>query len=383
MTTPNHEPSSASPRPGPPATGSAGAWAGTSRGIARWFALAGFAVLLYLARDILGPFIIAGVLAYVLSPLADQIAARTGLRRGIAAFLVFLVVVALISLLIWLLEARLAAEIRGLRAEGPSIVETAVYRLTGGQTVSILGQELTPRELATRTDESIRTAVTDLVGSPSEALHVARVALEWSLRLILGLIALAYMLIDGHRLGGFLIRFVPPEHRHHVRAVAGEVHQVLGRFLQGQLLLIVIMSTVTYVVLEWGFDLPYALPIAVATGFLEIIPLIGPIAAGAIASLVGFAHGGPSEAALIALSYLVLRQIEDQLLMPYIVGRTVHLHPLITIFSVLTGERVAGVLGALLAVPVAAAIRVILEYAYPPDRPDEAAVPPRERVSRH
>jgi predicted PurR-regulated permease PerM len=95
---------------------------------------------------------------------------------------------------------------------------------------------------------------------------------------------------------------------------------------------------------------------------------------------VGLAHGGPAQAGLLALTYLILRQVEDQLIMPYIVGRTVHLHPLITIFSVLTAERVAGVLGMLLAVPVAAAIRVILEYAYPPEKPEEAAVPARERV---
>jgi predicted PurR-regulated permease PerM len=340
------------------------------------------ALLLYLARDVLGPFVIAGVLAYILSPLVDKIAERTGIRRGIAALLVFLAILTLLGLLIWLLEARLAAEIRGLRAEGPSIVESVVNRLTGGQTVSVLGQQLTPEELAIRIDESLRTTTADLIGSPGEALHVARVALEWSLRLILGLVALAYLLIDGHRLGGFLVRFVPPEHRVHVRAVAGEIHQVLGRFLQGQLLLVAIMSTVTYVVLEWVFHLPFALPIAVATGFLEVIPLLGPLAAGAIASSVGFAHGGLSEAGLIALTYLILRQIEDQLVMPIVVGRTVHLHPLVTIFAVLTGERVAGALGALLAVPVAAAIRVILEYAYPPDESEDAAVPPRERVSR-
>jgi predicted PurR-regulated permease PerM len=246
-----------------------------------------------------------------------------------------------------------------------------------------MGQELTPRELAGRIDESLRSTVNDWVGSPGEALHAARTALELTLRSLLALIALAYLLIDGHRLGAFLLRFVPPEHRFHVQAVTCEIHLVLGRFLQGQLLLIIVMSAVTYVVLEWVFHLPYALPIAVATGFLEVIPLIGPLTAGAIASTVGFAHGGPAQAGLIALAYLILRQVEDQLVMPYVVGRTVHLHPLMTIFAVLTGERVGGALGALLAVPVAAAIRVILEYAYPPDKPEEAAIPPRERAGGH
>lgn len=354
-----------------------------ARGIGRWLALIAFAVVLFLARDILPPFIIAGVLAYILSPLVDRLAARSGLSRRLVGFLVFLVIVVVLGLVSWLIEARLSAEIRGLRAAGPSIVETVVNRMMGEQTITYFGQDFTPHDLAVRIDLLVRATMEDWAGSPGGAFQTARSALELTLRMLLGLIALAYLLIDGNRLQGFLMRFVPGEHREHVRVVTAEIHIVLGRFLQGQLLLIVVMALVTYIVLEWGFHLPYALPIAVVTGFLEVIPLLGPIIAGTIAASVGMAHGGPTEAGLIALTYLILRQVEDQLIMPYIVGRTVHLHPLITIFSVLAAERVAGILGMFLAVPIAAAIRVILEYAYPPERPEDAAVPARERVRQH
>src|SRR5205823_13743142 len=96
------------------------------------------------------------------------------------------------------------------------------------------------------------------------------------------------------------------------------------------------------------------------------IPLIGPGTAGAVAGAIGFEQGGGTEAAMLALTYLILRQAEDQLIMPIIVGRAVHVHPLVTIFAVLTAEKVAGVLGMILAVPIAAAIKVVLDYAYPP-----------------
>ena len=145
-----------------------------------------------------------------------------------------------------------------------------------------------------------------------------------------------------------------------------QIHRVLGRFLRGQLVLIVLMSTVTFAAVEWLFRLPYALWIGILTGVLEIIPLIGPITAGAIACTVGFAQGGPNEAAALAILYFVLRQVEDQIVMPLVVGRAVHVHPLVTIFAVLTGEKIAGVLGMILAVPIAAAIKVVLDYAYPP-----------------
>ena len=122
---------------------------------------------------------------------------------------------------------------------------------------------------------------------------------------------------------------------------------------------------------------------------LEVIPLIGPITAGAIACTIGFAQGGPTEAAGLAITYFILRQVEDQLVMPIVVGRAVHVHPLVTIFAVLVGERVGGVLGMIVGVPVAAAIKVVLDYAYPrqaprielPTRPEPPPPPVRKEIA--
>ncbi|MBV9359148.1 MAG: AI-2E family transporter, partial [Chloroflexi bacterium] len=135
--------------------------------------------------------------------------------------------------------------------------------------------------------------------------------------------------------------------------------------LRGQLILVVLMSTVTFIVLEWIFHLPYALWLGIMTGILELIPLLGPFTAGTIACAVALSQGGPTEAIGVGLTYFALRELEDQLVMPVVVGRAVHVHPLLTIFAVLTGERIAGVLGMILAVPIAAGIKVVLDYAYP------------------
>src|SRR5207244_3146647 len=123
---------------------------------------------------------------------------------------------------------------------------------------------------------------------------------------------------------------------------------------RGQLFLIVLMSAVTYVVLTFVFRLPFAVAIAFATGLLEVIPLLGPILATTIAASVALAHGGPGLALAVIVAYFVLRQIEDQVVMPLVVGRAVHLHPVATLFAVLAGGTIAGVLGMLLAVPTAA-----------------------------
>ncbi|MBI3965221.1 MAG: AI-2E family transporter [Chloroflexi bacterium] len=338
----------------------------TSRGPARWLALLGILALLWLAVDVLAPFIVAGILAYVLTPLVNWIAERSRVRRTVAALFVFFLVVVAIGGTGWFIEYRLSTEMRRLRTESPSLVEAISHRLTGGEPVSIFGQELTPRELAAR----INAIMAETLDRPTDALNVVRAAVELAVRTVITLIALAYLLVDGHRFGMFLFRFVPADHRDRVDKIAGDIHLALGRYLRGQLLLIVIMSAVTYACLEWWFHLPYALPIAIASGFLEIIPLIGPVMAGGIAAAVGFAHGGVAEAGWLALLYLVLRQAEDHMLMPLIVGRAVHVYPLFTIFAVLTGGHLFGVLGALLAVPFAAATKIVMDYTYPPLEPE-------------
>ena len=336
---------------------------GTS--VSKWLVLAALVGLLWVARGVLPPFIIAGILAYVLSPLVDELTERSGVRRAWVALGVFGLVLLVVAGLVWLAGARLGNEVRDLAREGPSIVESVVDKLTGGQTIDLLGQSISSRELGRRVDVALR----DELGTPRQAIQAISVGFELTLALILVFLSLAYMLIDGPNFFRYVLRFVPAEHRAHVEYLSDEIHRVLGRYLRGQLVLIGLMSAVTFVALEWLFRLPYALWVAILTGSLEIIPLIGPITAGAIACTVGFAQGGPSEAAGLAITYFVLRQVEDQLVMPIIVGRAVHVHPLVTIFAVLTGEKIAGVLGMILAVPIAAAIKVVLDYTYPTGRP--------------
>jgi predicted PurR-regulated permease PerM len=104
------------------------------------------------------------------------------------------------------------------------------------------------------------------------------------------------------------------------------------------------------------------------TGVLEVIPIVGPITAGAIACLVALGHPAPWGltqiwyVAIVAIMYTILRHAEDYLVIPTVIGRAVRLHPAIVIFSLLTGGAVFGLLGIILAVPVAATMRVVLIY---------------------
>ncbi|HEY7062361.1 MAG TPA: AI-2E family transporter [Chloroflexota bacterium] len=347
--------------------------------VVRWAALLAAVAVLVLARRVLAPFIVAAVLAYVFSPLVDTLVERTRLRRGLVVGVLYVAAVAVVVVTVRLIGPPLTAEVRALTAASPSIAGAAVQALTGGRTLEVLGQRVEPGQLAAYVDG----ALADYFGDPTEALHVVEQVFHMALDSILVLILTFYFLLDGGRIGGYLGRFVPVEHRDHAQEVARRVHVMLGRYLRGQLYLVILMSVVTYVLLRLLFGLPYAIAIAIATGLLEIIPLLGPLIAGGIATTVALAHGGPGQAIGVAITYTVLRQLEDQVAMPVVVGRAVHLHPVATLFAVLAGGAIAGVLGMLLAVPAAAAIKVLLDDLYPaPPRSPLATVAPEPAVAR-
>lgn len=341
----------------------------------------------YLARSVLAPFVIAAGLAYIISPLVDALEERLRLRRLAVIALLYVVLLTALGVGIWLLEARLVQETRALQTAGPDVVEAAFVRLLGARDVEVFGQRVGVHVLAQWT----RSQLNALLGTPADALQLVERAVEWVAQFLLTLIALFYFLLDGQRVGPYVERFIPAERRARTREVAGAIHRVLGHYLRGQLFLVGLMTVANFLVLDLIFRLPYALPVAIVSGLLEVIPLIGPILAGAIAAAIALAYGGTGLMLGVAAAYLVLRQVEDQFVMPVVVGRAVHLHPLVPIFAVLSGGAIAGVLGAVLAVPAAAALRVTLDALFPvtpagssslDGAPAEAPLPDAARAER-
>lgn len=327
----------------------------------RWLALGAFLALLWLARSVLPPFVLAAITAYVLSPLVDTLSARFRTSRLLAAAGLYVVTLGVVGVAIAVLEPRLVTESRALVENGPAITRGLFNQIFGAETVAIAGNVVHADEVYKRAQE----AVAEYLGRPSDALHLVVATIEFVAHLLLFLIVSFYFIVDAEKIGDFTLRLLPPEHRDRARSVAGRVHGQLGRYLQGQLFLIVLMSTVTWIALQFVFNLRFALPIAILTGVLEVIPIIGPITATAIAASVALTTLGLWPMVWVIVAYTVLRQLEDQLVMPVVVGRAVHLHPVVTLFAVLAGGVIAGLLGMLLAIPAAAAVNVVFnEWLY-------------------
>lgn len=331
-------------------------------------------LVLYLARGILAPFLFAVVTAYVVSPSVDWVQAKSRLPRAAVIGVFYLVFFGAIAGAILAIEPTVARQSRELFNSGEGVSNAVVDRATeNGQVVTILqrlGVDIVPQddpdypekrdELAARFQEQINSWTTT-----GKGVSLAQTTFGIALNLIIWLSATFYLLLNGKRSLDFILRFVPDRNVPRVLAVWQKIHRMLGGYLRGQLTLIGIMTVSSWIVLII-FRVPYALPIALFTGFVEIVPFVGPILAAVVAAAVALTSHGLGGAVGVIICYTVLRQVEDQIVMPQIVGRVVHLDPVVTIFAVLAGEHIGGFIGVLIAIPVAAAARVIVDEVFPP-----------------
>ena len=339
--------------------------------------------ILWISRGVLGPFIVAAVAAYAFSPLVTAGERRLGWPRAAVVALGYAIASVVITVVVVLLAGRIVHELDLLAGSGPDSLAKTLRELVGSDVLVIGGQQIAVADIA----REIQGRIAGLVASPGDALHVAGQVGEIGLQAILAVIVTFYFLVDGEMFMDRAIALLPAAHRERTSEVLARIHVILGKWLRGQLLLIVLVAAVAYIGLGPVAHLPYALALAVLTGVLEIIPLIGPLVATAIVAIDAFARGGAGLAAAIVVFYFVLRQVEDQVVMPLVIGRAVHLHPIVTIFAVLVGLSLYGILGGLLGVPVAAAINVVFRELYPTTPADtvgaEAAPSPPTAVDAH
>ncbi len=325
-------------------------------------------VLLSSIRSVLPPFIAAIITAYIFNPLISLL--QRGTRLGRAFWIVVLYMIAF-SLLYWLgtwVWPRIIWQYRDLVGRLPEIIRAIADAFEGHRSLTIapgLTFDLTPVE------EQLIGTITDLGRTLSEGVpHLVFSALETAIYLLVYLVVTFYLLLQSAELRDWTVRLIPPPYQVEICTLGRQIDQVLGAYIRGQLLLIIIMAVLIYIPLSI-LKVPYALVIAVASGVLELIPILGPWTAALIAMSVAFFQidvpfglSNLGLAGLIGIIYFTLRQIEDSFIIPNVMGHLVRLHPAVVIFAVLAGGSLAGGLGLLLSIPTAAVLRILLSYIY-------------------
>ena len=341
----------------------------SSRGkvIAFWVLLVLALGLLAHFFELLSPFMWALVTAYICAPIVNGLTRLTRLPRPLVAGILYIAIVAGIVygvlILVPIIREQVIALIRQLPQSARALIEYTDRRFPDLD--ERLG--LDPAALQRQISEALNQLGARV---PSTAVTITQRIFHFLIELFIYLIATFFFFVQGDRFVAAAHRALPLRYQREARRVFDDINRTLGGYLRGQAILVVIMSSATYVALRiYGVD--YAFAIALTTGFLELIPIIGPWTAGTIAVSVAafdttppFGWSNTTLAIAVAITYFVLRQLEDNLIIPTLIGRIVHLHPLLMIFVLLIGTSLGGALGLLLAVPFAAVVRIILNYVY-------------------
>lgn len=325
--------------------------------------VAAFVVFVWRAGPIVEPFVWALILSYVLLPVVGAIERRLAFPRTLAAVVVFAGLLAVIFGGGRLVIPRIVENLRDLQSSWPLLLANAERTVTA--TLDQLGLNDPSAALIGPNVADLERELAGALGRMALPFAVAfgRFLLEFLVFLIVTFL----LLRDAPRLFAVVQRSLPRDHRIEMLHVLRDTNVMLGRYIRGQVILVSLMATVTTVGLTI-LDVPYSVLLGVTTGVLETIPFVGPITAGAIASLIALGHPNPfgwsqlAYVGVVATMYTVLRQAEDYLVIPTVIGRAVRLHPAIVIFALLSGGAVFGLLGIFVAVPVAATLRLVLIY---------------------
>ena len=276
---------------------------------------------------------------------------RRNLRRGLA---VVIVSVAAIGIFVGFL----ALAIPPLVTQVDNLVKLAPHYLdTLNKRSSFLGHLNTKYHIVSHLQKALAgngvdTVTTGVVGAGKLVLG--------AITAVVIVVALTiYFLADLPRVTALLYRFVPFSRRARAGLLIDEAFARVGGYVLGNIITSVIAAVGTLIWLEaWG--VPYALLLSVFVGFMDLIPIVGSTLAGVVVSLVALTVSVPTAIAT-AIYYVVYRQAEDYLITPRIMRHTVDVSGLVTIIAVLIGGTLFGIIGALVAIPIAAAIKLILE----------------------
>jgi predicted PurR-regulated permease PerM len=178
-----------------------------------------------------------------------------------------------------------------------------------------------------------------------------------AIQLVTVLTLVFFLLLDGKRLVNFIFRLMGPTREPRFRRVAGDIYRATSGYVAGNLLISIIAGTTTYIALSI-LGVPFAVPLSVLMAFLDLIPLVGATIGGVVIGIVTvFADFPVSTLAWVAV-LVIYQQMENNILQPIIYRKTVNVPPLVVIVAILIGSALLGVLGALVAIPIAAAVQI-------------------------
>jgi predicted PurR-regulated permease PerM len=327
--------------------------------------LAFFIYLLTRFREIIPPIIIAIIIAYILNPVVNFLDKKFRLPRVLAILLTYLIVLAIIVLIPIVIIPRLSANLEPLQLDPQQIISSIESALA--QQYTIVGITIHPSTVVDQVISALQGLLQPVVGQTVNLVKNIITSIIW---IILIILVSFYLIKDGSRLENWFTTHLPPAFLLDYQWIRDEINQIWAAFFRGQLLLSTIVA-ILFIIVGLILGLPFAIPMGILAGILEFLPSIGHGIWLVTASLLAFFLGSswiplPNWAFMLIVIgfHLVYEQFDLNYLIPRIVGRRVHLPPLVVILGIVTGAILAGILGIPLAAPTIASLRVIGRYIF-------------------
>jgi predicted PurR-regulated permease PerM len=337
-------------------------------GIIAWCGI-GVIILAYLMlrlmvyiNPIVPPLLIAVAVVYLLNPLVSALE-RRGVPRVAGAGIVYVLFLCIVALVISLLVPVVTRQVGQVIDHFPDYLADA--QATIGRLATRFGQEPDFRLDAEQVRDWLsagenRQAVTRyLTGLRS----VTNSVISGLIIIVLGPVMAFYLLVDLPRLRRGAMALIPPGRREEIKGLMDRIGQAVGGFFRGQLLVALFVGVASSIGL-WAIGLPYWLLVGMVAGIFNLVPLVGPFIGGGLAVIIALVSGEPLKAVWAALVLLAVQQIDNHLISPNVMGRTVQLHPVVVMLALLVGASFAGLFGMLVVVPLVAVAKIVFLFIW-------------------
>lgn len=314
-----------------------------------------YEAFLQIILTLLIPFIISMFLAYLLHPIVEALHEQH-LPRWLAIMIIYLFFFGGVGYVVYKTYPVFLKQLKDLIHNIPGFVDTYrtwIYSLY--EKTSFL-----PETVHDRMDSILLNV--ERMGEDAVASIGTKLTGVFDVVIIIAVIPVLvfYMLKDFPIMRNLLWQFTPSKYRNEGKEVLSEIDRSLGGYIRGQLLVCFFVGMISILML-WLIGMKYPLVLGGIMGITNVIPYFGPIL-GAIPALIISFTMGIKMVLLVGIIVLIVQIIEGNLLSPFIVGKSLHIHPVLIILALLVGEEVAGIIGMIVAVPVLTIIRVILHH---------------------
>ncbi len=309
------------------------------------------ALLLWQVRVILELVLIACFLALALNPLVSVLERRIGNRRGIASVIVVLGVLLLFLLFLAALLTPLYEELRSFATRAPGLIDEL-------RNWSVFKRFDDRYDLATRLEEGATQYSDRLPAQAGNLLGVATAVVTGLGKALTVLFMTLFLLLEIPRFLRTTTELLRPGAADRSLVVFDQVNGTIARWTAGVLFIATIAGTVTGVT-AWFLGVPFALALALLVGVLDLIPLVGATIGSLIAVLVALSHSVTAAVVMLILA-IVYQFLENHIIQPVVMRKSIDVSPFIVLVSVLIGASLLGIIGALLAIPIAGSVQVVL-----------------------